>query len=154
MNRGLNISQPFSTLGRLLYIHGYNTYICLYIHICCSTVLFVQSGVFLALPLRLVLCSRCCHSAVMLRQRHRHSHAVRALFCSEGLADRALHSAAAIWYFPRLFSVPPLNAAIRVVTGGEGMWDVPVSTASASPTAHAPLQRRLQRTEGQTWAGF
>lgn len=42
-------------------------------------------------------------------------------FAQKGLASSALHSAATIWRFPRLFSVPTLNAAITVVTGGEGM---------------------------------
>lgn len=52
------------------------------------------------------------------------------IFAQQDLADVAPHSAAAIWYFPRLFSVPPLNAAITVATGGEEMRDVPISTAS------------------------
>lgn len=73
-------------------------------------------------------------------------------FARKDLADGMLHSAAAIWYFPRLFSVPPLNAAVTVVTGGEGMRDVPISAASDCPNASAPLQRPLQRTEGQMWA--
>lgn len=56
------------------------------------------------------------------------------------LAGSTLHSAAASWSFPRLFSVPARNAAVAVVAGGGGMQDVPAGTASDSLTASAPLQ--------------
>lgn len=81
--------------------------------------------------------------------------------CSSAQKDLAgsstLHSAAASWSFPRLFSVPARNAAVVVVTGGEGMQEVPIATASDSLSASAPLQSPKGQEDkcglGVTFAG-
>ena len=85
--RGLNISQQVPRLGRLLCTHVF-FFFSIYTHIYSSTILFVQSGVFLAFPLRLALRSRCCRTAVTLRRRRLHSHSVHAVSCSGGLGRR------------------------------------------------------------------
>lgn len=55
------------------------------------------------------------------------------LFAGKDLAARTLGPADAVWYFPQLFLVPPLNAAILEVL------DVPLSMVSDSLNANGPL---------------
>lgn len=85
----------------------------------------------------------CCHAPVTVSS---FPFSVCALLTGNDLAAGTLYPAAAIWYFPRLFSVPPLNAALLAVMGEE-MLDVPVSRASASLNANGPLQRPLRRID-------
>lgn len=72
---------------------------------------------------------------------------MRALLAGKDLAASTLHPAAAIWYFPQLFSVPPLNTAILVVIE-EGMLDVP--RAFNSLNAHGPLTPKDRQGPGVT----
>lgn len=81
----------------------------------------------------------CCPVGTACSSDCLHSHSVHTLLAGKGLAARMLHPAAAIWCFSQLFLVLPLNAAILEVMG-EGMLDVPLSTASDSLNANGPLQ--------------
>lgn len=70
-------------------------------------------------------------------------------FARKDLAGAALPSAAAICYFPRLFSVPPLNAAIGWWWEEKGCGMYPFQQL---PTPRMPAHLCRGRSEGQTWA--
>lgn len=70
----------------------------------------------------------CCHCA-WCQQLHPVPYACSS---AQDLANSIVHSAVAICCFPRLFSVPTLNAAVTVVTGAERMHGLCPSSASLS----------------------